>query len=157
MVSSLVTGNFRKHDLFQCLLKSDIFSEPSDELCKTSFILYHGFVFLVHYSSACICQLCILFPALGDASPWRQGCLQPAGAGEGLPKFLKELIKLLSVKLTKPSVLQRTLGCILIPHELCWVSQERSSTFFLWVIIPRLNELFGICGVLDVLFYSLIL
>lgn len=130
-----ITGNFRKHYLFQNLLKSDIFNEPSDDLSKTLLILYRAFVFLVLYSSACIHQLCILFGALGDASPLETGLPSacwgwPPVPGKVLPEFLNELIKLLSVKLTKHSILQRTLGCILIPDEVCWVSQERCSKFF---------------------------
>lgn len=40
---------------------------------------------------------------------WKLCSLQPAGAGKFLPKFLSEFFKLLSVKVGKHSVLQRTL------------------------------------------------
>lgn len=72
---------------------------------------------MVLYSSACICQLCILSAALGDARPLEtglplsfRGC--PPVPGKVLPQFLNESIKLLSVKLTKHSILQ-SIECIL--------------------------------------------
>lgn len=76
------------------------------------------------------CQLSIFFPAVEGASPLGTGlplaCWGwPPAAGKALPKLLNELIQLLSVKLTKHSILQRTLGFVLIPDEI-WVSWERS-------------------------------
>lgn len=81
----------------------------------------------------------------------------PSAAGKSLPKFVVKLIKLLSVKLTKHSILQRTLNFVLIPDESRWISQERSLKSFPLVIIPRLSKLFGIVGVLNVFlcFYNI--
>lgn len=77
-----VTGNFRKHCLFQHLLKSDIFLVSLQMSCAKP------------YSSCTMdlsCWCFILLPAFISCAssllpwevpvPWTQGSLQPAGAG----------------------------------------------------------------------------
>lgn len=79
-----ITGNFRKHYLFQHFLKSDIFLVSLQMSCAKPYS---------SYTMDLSCWCFILLPAsISCASsllpwevpvPWRQGSPQPAGTGQG--------------------------------------------------------------------------
>lgn len=107
------------------------------------FILYHRFDLLLLYSAFVFYVSSFLHWKM--PSPLKTvlplGCwCWPSLAGKFLSEFVDKFIKLLSVKLTKQLMLQRTLNFILIPDESRWNSQGRSLKLFLWVITPRLNK-----------------